>query len=123
MSGPAIIVDIEDRIAIVTLSRPEKHNAFNQPMRIELADAVEKLTSTPEVQAIVITGHGKHFSVGGDIAAFAEPVAAELDAILNAAHRCIRTIRHADKPVIAAVEGAAMTGLSACRIEIGKAHV
>src|SRR3546814_3632553 len=97
MSGPAIIVDIEDRIAIVTLSRPEKHNAFNQPMRIELADALEKLTSTPEVQAIVITGHGKHFSVGGDIAAFAEPVAAELDAILNAAHRCIRTIRHADK--------------------------
>src|SRR3546814_15885815 len=88
MSGPAIIVDIEDRIAIVTLSRPEKHNAFNQPMRIELADALEKLTSTPEVQAIVITGHGKHFSVGGDIAAFAEPVAAELDAILNAAHRC-----------------------------------
>src|SRR3546814_14781038 len=70
MSGPAIIVDIEDRIAIVTLSRPEKHNAFNQPMRIELADALEKLTSTPEVQAIVITGHGKHFSVGGDIAAF-----------------------------------------------------
>src|SRR3546814_5228736 len=95
---------------------------LNQPMRIELADALEKLTSTPEVQAIVITGHGKHFSVGGDIAAFAEPVAAELDAILNAAHRCIRTIRHADKPVIAAVEGAAMTGLSACRIENGRAH-
>src|SRR3546814_4799543 len=44
------------------------------------------------------------------MAAFAEPVASKLDVILNAAHRCIRTIRHADKPVIAAVEGAAAGG-------------
>lgn len=109
MSG-SVVVDMEDRIAIITLSRPEKHNAFNQCMRVALADALEQLTSDPDVQAIVITGHGKHFSVGGDIAAFAGPGAAGLDAILSAAHRCIRAIRHAGKPVIAAVEGAAAGG-------------
>lgn len=109
MKGP-IVVEVKDRIAIVTLFRPEKHNAFDQSMRIGLADALERLADDANVQAIVITGQGKHFSVGGDIATFAEPATAGLDAILGAAHRCIRAIRGAEKPVIAAVEGAAAGG-------------
>lgn len=109
MSGK-VIIEIEDHIGIITIFRPEKRNAFDQPIRVGLADALEKLASAQDVRAIVITGHGKHFSVGGDIAAFVEPAAEELDAILAAAHRCIRAVRHADKPVIAAVEGAAAGG-------------
>jgi enoyl-CoA hydratase/carnithine racemase len=109
MSGQ-VSIDVEDRIAVVTLFRPEKHNAFDQDLRMALADALEQLAGSPDVLAIVITGHGKHFSVGGDVAAFTEPAAAGPDAILDAAHRSIRAIRLADKPVIAAVEGAAAGG-------------
>ncbi|PLC49866.1 enoyl-CoA hydratase [Pollutimonas subterranea] len=109
MSGK-VLIEVEDHIGIVTIFRPEKHNAFDQSIRVGLADALEALASARDVRAIVITGHGKHFSVGGDIAAFVEPAGEELDAILDAAHRCIRAVRYADKPVIAAVEGAAAGG-------------
>lgn len=109
MSG-SVIIDVQDGVAVVTLFRPEKHNAFDQPLRMELADALEKCAEESAIHAIVITGHGKHFSVGGDIAAFAEPSTAELSAILSAAHRSIRALRRAEKPVIAAVEGAAAGG-------------
>lgn len=109
MSGD-VVFELEDRVAAVTIARPEKHNAFNQLIRVRLAGLLETLAGDPAVDAIVIAGQGKHFSVGGDIAGFAQAANADLDEILSAAHRCIKAIRNADKPVIAAVEGYAAGG-------------
>jgi 2-(1,2-epoxy-1,2-dihydrophenyl)acetyl-CoA isomerase len=105
-----IIQRIEDGIAIVVLSRPECRNAFNQALREQLAQCLETLTIDTAVRGIVITGAGEHFSVGGDVEAFINAPVSDLHALLAAAHRSIRAIRHAAKPVVAAVEGYAVGG-------------
>lgn len=96
---------IADGIATLTISRPEQRNAFNQPLREQLALELERLVSDDACRAIVITGEGPHFSVGGDAGAFKSMTARDLRPLFDAAHRCIRAIRHTPKPVVAAVEG------------------
>ena len=65
-----ILVDVKDRIATVTINRPEYSNAFARESYFEIADAMNTLGAREDVGAIVITGAGKHFSAGGDIKRF-----------------------------------------------------
>lgn len=101
---------LADGIAVITISRPEKRNAFNQAVREGLADVIEQMLGDESCQGVVLTGAGPHFSVGGDPDAFESMSASDLHALLAAAHRCVRTIRQARKPVVAAVEGYAAGG-------------
>ena len=61
-----ILVDVKDRIATVTINRPEYSNAFARESYYEIADAMNTLGARDDVGVIVITGAGKHFSAGGD---------------------------------------------------------
>ena len=67
MPEPNFIVEIEERIAVVTINRPEKRNAFNLAMWVELAGIITELDASPDVWVIVITGAGNSFAAGADI--------------------------------------------------------
>ena len=60
--------EIKDGIAIVTISRPEAMNALNTRFFEEMDDFVSKVSDMPDVRAMIITGEGKAFVAGADIA-------------------------------------------------------
>lgn len=68
MSYEHILVEVEDRVAIITLNRPQQMNAMNRKLNVELHDAVKKAEADDGIGCIVITGSGdKAFTAGGDI--------------------------------------------------------
>ena len=106
-----ILVSEADCILTITLNRPDKLNAFIGHMRRDLAEALEKAGSDRSVRVIVITGAGRAFCAGGDVAFMAELMqrrdAEEFARILGAGRRVITAIRQMTKPVIASINGPA----------------
>jgi len=106
-------VDIKEEpgIVTITLNRPEKLNAFVGHMRRDLAEALEAAGSDRSIRVVVITGAGRAFCAGGDVAFMAELIerhdTEEFSRLLGAARRVILAIRQMTKPVIAAVNGLA----------------
>ena len=98
-------------IATITLNRPDKLNAFVGHMRRDLAEALEHAGSDRNVRVVIITGAGRAFCAGGDIAFMAELMqrrdAEEFSRLLGAGRRVILAIRQMTKPVIAAINGPA----------------
>ncbi len=101
-----------DAVLTITLNRPDSYNAFTTSMHAELHAALEE-AAAGEVRAVVITGAGKGFCAGQDITEF-QGLDHEVGEHLEATyHPNIRAIRALEKPVIAAVNGAAAgAGLS-----------
>ena len=101
----------DNGITTITLNRPEKLNALAGHMRRDLAEALEAAGSERGVHVVVITGAGRAFCAGGDVAAMAELIerqdAEEFSRLLGSARRVITAIRQMTKPVIAAVNGPA----------------
>jgi 2-(1,2-epoxy-1,2-dihydrophenyl)acetyl-CoA isomerase len=99
-------------VQTITLNRPEVLNAFNGAMHKALADAL-KQARDPEVRAVVVTGAGRGFCVGQDLTEFRE-AAGDIGARLRGTyHPNVLAVRALEKPVIAAVNGAAAgAGLS-----------
>ncbi|WP_164737273.1 enoyl-CoA hydratase-related protein [Georgenia sp. SYP-B2076] len=97
------IVDVTG-VRIVTLARPEKLNAFDHKLVREYLDALEAAAGDPSVRAIVVTGQGRAFSVGGDMAALADLSRHGADAGADdpRGHLVAMSL---SKPVIAAVNG------------------
>jgi 2-(1,2-epoxy-1,2-dihydrophenyl)acetyl-CoA isomerase len=106
-----IKVTTEAGVATVTLDRPEKLNAFAGHMRRDLADALEHAASDRSVRVVVITGAGRGFCAGADVAYMAQLMERqdvdEFTRLLGAGRRVLTTIRQMAKPVIASVNGAA----------------
>jgi len=101
-------------IATITLNRPDVRNAINDQMRAELISAFEHAGKDNAVKAVVLTGAGKGFCSGGDIAGMQERLAAEPGEVAfngwkrqQNTHKSIAVIHGLSKPVIAAVNGAA----------------
>ena len=98
-------------ITTITLNRPERLNAFIGHMRRDLAEALEHAGSDRNVRVVIITGAGRSFCAGGDVAFMAELMqrrdAEEFSRILGAGRRVILAIRQMTKPVIAAINGPA----------------
>ena len=106
-----ILVSETEGIATITLNRPDKLNAFIGHMRRDLAEALEHAGSDRGVKVVIITGAGRAFCSGGDIAFMAELMerrdSDEFSRILGAGRRVITAIRSMTKPVIAAINGPA----------------
>ena len=106
-----IQISTADCIQTITLNRPDRLNAFIGHMRRDLAEALEHAGSDRSVRVVVVTGAGRAFCAGGDIAFMAELMqrrnAEEFSRILGAGRRVILAIRQMTKPVIAAVNGPA----------------
>src|SRR3954462_150019 len=107
-------------VQTITLNRPEKMNAFTRALHGELREAL-KQARDPEVRAVVITGAGRGFCAGQDLTEFSETGDIG-DSLRGTYHPNILAIRALEKPVIAAVNGAAAgAGLSfvcACDLRI-----
>jgi enoyl-CoA hydratase len=103
-------VEIDDRVAILTLDRPHKRNAINLALHTGIEHVLTQLSYDPEVGAIVLTGAGKAFCAGGDLQGFYPD-----DHIFRNAMRSRRinwALLHCETPLIAAINGAA-AGLGA----------
>jgi enoyl-CoA hydratase len=102
------------RIAILTLNRPAKLNALSNELIDALMEALDGIELDPSVGVIVITGTGRAFSTGADIAAFQPHLeAGPLEAVVNfmrPGHQMTRRVEAFSKPIIAAVNGLAFGG-------------
>jgi enoyl-CoA hydratase/carnithine racemase len=67
MSYKTILMEVKDRIAVITLNRPEVLNAWNSQMAVELSDAFSICDKTDDVRAVVVTGNGRAFCAGADL--------------------------------------------------------
>lgn len=105
-----VIVARTGAILRVTFNRPGSLNAFTVPMLNTAVEAVESGAGDPSVRAIVLTGSGRAFSAGADLAGSAEPGEREATgaAMIDAANRLTMAVRQVPKPVIAAVNGPAV---------------
>jgi enoyl-CoA hydratase len=109
-----LLVESRGPVALVTLNRPEKLNALNNELIGALIAALDDMEADRSVRAIVITGAGRAFSAGADIAEF-EPhmKAGPAEAIarfMRPGHRMTRRVETFPKPIIAAVNGLAFGG-------------
>ena len=125
-----ILVSQAEGIATITLNRPDKLNAFIGHMRRDLAEALEHAGSDRGIKVVIITGAGRAFCSGGDIAFMAELMerrdSDEFSRILGAGRRVITAIRSMTKPVLASINGpAAGAGFNlalACDLRIASSN-
>ena len=119
LSDPKAVQEVRTEhrglVALVTLHRPEALNALSVEMGIALTDAIVLASADSQVGAIVVTGAGRAFSAGGDIA-FMKSVFdkggkfEDFEPLVGGGPGFMRAIAACDKPVIAAVNGAAAGG-------------
>jgi enoyl-CoA hydratase/carnithine racemase len=105
-----IAVEARGDVAIVTLDRPDKLNAINDEMLEELLEAVETIGRDDAIGAVVLTGRGRAFSAGGDIAAMDAMDDVTFGVTIDRYMRLAIAIRARSKPFIAAVHGYALAG-------------
>ena len=102
--------DVRDGVAHVTLNRPEAGNAINLELSQELLRAVLRCNEDPEVRAVLISGAGDMFCVGGDLKSFSEQgehLPHHLKEVTTYLHAAVSRMARMDPPVVAAVHGAA----------------
>lgn len=109
-----VLVDFKDGLATLVLNRPQQGNAINEEMAEDIAAAVLKIVETSGVRAVMISGNGPNFTVGGDVNVFAgthpERLPHKLRRMIDVYHLAIQRLTSIDAPVIAAVRGTAAGG-------------
>jgi len=114
MSYSQILYDVEDGVLTITMNRPEKLNAFTGTMMTEMIDAFDRSDADDSIRAVIVTGAGRAFCAGADLAAggatFDADGRADRPKGLNRDGGGLLTLRIFDskKPVIAAVNGPAV---------------
>src|SRR5262249_44866029 len=113
-----VLSQIEGGLMVLTMNRPDSRNALNPALSLGLAEQLSNAAADPAVRALVLTGAGGTFSVGGDVKAMHEgsgPSAPESErlAVLRARREAARLLHEMPKPTVAAIDGpAAGAGLS-----------
>ncbi|HTN47449.1 MAG TPA: enoyl-CoA hydratase-related protein [Flavipsychrobacter sp.] len=103
-----IIFHIENQVAYIALHRPEKFNSFNREMALELQKTLDECARDQNVRCIYLTGSGKGFCSGQDLAEAIDPNGISLEDIVEQHYNAIITrLRKIEKPIIAAVNGVA----------------
>ena len=103
-------INKETKVATLILNRPNRANAFNADFMTEMDKALSELEKDTNVQCIVITGAGANFCGGADVSAFATGQMDDAFKFSEAPHEVFTRIETYPKPVIAAINGAAMGG-------------
>jgi enoyl-CoA hydratase len=106
-----VLLSVENHVAVITLSRPDRLNAINSNLINEFGDAVNQIKRNQEIKAVIITGEGRAFCAGADISEFLEQ--SSVDAayhFLKPLHNALNELESLAQPVIAAVNGYAFGG-------------
>ena len=122
MAYETLLVDVRDRIATITVNRPDKLNALNDATIAEIGTALDALLADAAVGGIVLTGTGRAFVAGADIGVLAKQGPVDARERARQGQAVFRRIEMAPKPVIAAVNGFALGGgcelAMACHVRI-----
>ena len=104
---------VEDRVATITLDRPERKNPLTFEIYDELRDTFRRLRHVPDVRAVVVTGAGENFCSGGDVHEIIGPLVREQEAgrpdrllaFTRLTGDLVRAMRACPQPIVAAVDG------------------
>ena len=103
-----LIIDQQGSVVILRLNRPQVFNSFNREMALALQNKLDELSHNQDVRAIILTGEGKAFCAGQDLAEVVATDGPTMQTILSEHYNpIIRKIREIPKPVIAAINGVA----------------
>ncbi len=104
----SVLFVVENNIAFITLNRPEKFNSFNREMALLLQKHLDECATSKEIRCVLITGAGKSFSAGQDLAELTGDEPMGIDRILSEHYNpIVSRIRNMPKPVVAAVNAVA----------------
>lgn len=103
-------LDVHERVALVTLNRPDKRNALNADLRTRLEEVLRRIGSSPSIRSVVVTGAGEAFAAGADIAPMASYTPQDAEEASRHGSRIFAAIEHTPIPFIAAVNGWALGG-------------
>lgn len=106
-----LLYEVKDRIATLTLNRPDKLNAFTRAMIERWTWALGEAQRDPEVNVVIVTGTGRAFCAGGDVGRMGEGTPTPLEHknhLWENIHQIPKTLEAMDKPVIAMVNGLAV---------------
>ncbi len=115
-----LLTEVDHGIGIVTLNRPERHNAFDETLIRELTQALRDMAAHANVRAVVLSSTGRSFCAGADLDAMRRAGAMNFNANLAAARdlaELMRTLAQLAKPTVARIQGPAYgggVGLVAC---------
>lgn len=108
---PRVRYQVDGQVATITLARPEKLNAMDRQTFSELERAAAAASADPSVRALLVTGEGRAFSSGLDVAEFSGRADLdEAEEIVGELQRAISVLESMPKPVVAAVNGLAVGG-------------
>ena len=126
MSESIVTFDVADRIATITVNRPDKLNAIDDTVMAALGEAIDQVRARDDVGGAIITGAGRAFVAGADIAQLQQKSAVEAYEMARRGQAIFRHIETLAKPVIAAVNGYALGGgcelAMACHVRLASEH-
>ncbi len=111
MNYQTLLLNIENNICTITINRPDKLNALNKDVFIDLDSVMDEVNNNPEIKSVIITGAGpKAFVAGADITEFAGLSKEAAMAMAQKGQDVFFKIENSHKPVVAAVNGFALGG-------------
>lgn len=104
----SILFELKESVAVITLNRPDKYNAFNREMALLLQEKLDVCKANGAIRCVYLTGAGKAFSAGQDLEEVVDPQGPKVTNILMEHYNpIVKKIRKLNKPVLAAVNGVA----------------
>jgi len=122
MAYEFLTFDVADRIATITVNRPDKLNALNDATILELGRAIDEARSRDDVAGVILTGAGRAFVAGADISQLASQTPVSARERARRGQAIFRRFESSPKPTVAAVNGFALGGgcelAMACHVRI-----